>query len=301
MNFRDGVLLTLNCSKWSGAKKLEPSDLGLSPEDIPDFMRLGKKLLIPENERNSFTQVENNARNFLDRWSFPFPVGGARFVPRAKLMDTAAHLEQYKALFQSTVLSFLDRYEQIKREMLQNYPLYADKLEPYYPARNLVERKFSFTWAVFEISDTSMSETTSQEVIEAYNRFKAELQEKFDAFLQDVVVDMRATVAESCENLSRRMINGDLVTANTLKSVKDTIEHFQELNFIGDRSIDAHLAELRQHMNGHDPKELAKDLRDNETLRRELGNIAHKIAEQASNLNDVSEVTGQYKRSLDLS
>jgi hypothetical protein len=54
-------------------------------------------------------------------------------------------------------------------------------------------------------------------------------------------------------------------------------------------------------MNGHDPKAIAKDLRDNETLRRDLGNIAHEIARQASNLNDVSEVTGQYKRSLDLS
>ena len=69
MNFKDGVLLTLNVSKWSGAKKLEPADLGLSPEDIPDFMRLGRKLLIPENERNSFTQVENNARNYLERWT----------------------------------------------------------------------------------------------------------------------------------------------------------------------------------------------------------------------------------------
>jgi len=301
MNFKDGVLLTLNVSKWSGAKKLEPSDLGLSPEDIPDFMRLGKKLLIPENERNSFTQVENNARNFLDRWSFPFPVGGARFVPRDRLVDTAAHLEQYKALFQSTVLSFLDRYEQIKREMLQNYPLYADKLEPYYPARNVIERKFSFTWAIFEITDTKMNETTSQEVIEAYERFKRELQEKFDLFLEDVVIDMRATVAESCEKLSTRIINGEVVTANTIKSVKETIEHFQELNFIGDHSIDEKLAELRKHMNGHDSKEIAKDLRDNETLRRELGNVAHEIAKQAMNLNDVSEVTGQYKRSLDLS
>jgi hypothetical protein len=199
------------------------------------------------------------------------------------------------------MLSFLDRYEQIKREMLQNYPLYADKLEPYYPARNLVERKFSFIWAVFEIKDTDLKESTTQEVIEPYERFKKELQEKFDSFLEDVVVDMRATVSESCENLSRRLINGDLVTANTLKSVTDTIGHFQALNFIGDHSIDAQLAELRKHMNGHDPKAIAKDLRDNETLRRDLGNIAHEIARQASNLNDVSEVTGQYKRSLDLS
>ena len=72
MNFKDGILMTLSVGRWSGAKKLNPDDLGLTPEQIPEFMKLGRKLLIPQEERNVFTQIENNARNSLERDSFGY-------------------------------------------------------------------------------------------------------------------------------------------------------------------------------------------------------------------------------------
>jgi hypothetical protein len=293
VNFKDGVLVALHVSKWSGAKKLDPSDLGLTPDQVPEFMRLGKKLLIPEEERNRFTQIENNARNALERDSFAFPVGAARFVPRARLLEVDAKLKAYQGEYDAAVNSFLDRYHLIRDEMLERYSEHRDKLEPFYPAAHQVRRYFAFGWVVFEIGDITLKHG---ETVEAYERFKADLREQFDSFLQDAVIDLRFQVQETCLRVAERVAKGDLINGNSVKSLTHIIDKFMNLNFIGDKKISDQLDDLRGTLRTLDPAEL----KENESLRKTLGATAAQIAKDAADISDVSEITGQYKRRIEM-
>jgi len=292
-NFQDGVLCVLHVGRWSGAKKLEPSDLGLSAQEIPDFMRLGKKLLIPKEERNQFVQIEQNSRNALDRESFPFPVGGARFIPRNRLLKADAELANYRTEYERATESFMERYEEIRDKMLETYPEHRDKLEPYYPASHWVRRSFSFSWNVFEIGVMGIREG---ETAEAYERFRNDLQTQFDKFLEEVVIDLRYQVQETCGKLAKRVETGEIVTEQNIKAIKNVIQKFDNLNFVGDVKIENQLSALRSQLNGTS----AKDLKDNESLNASLGAIAADIAKAAADISDLSEITGGYKRRLEI-
>lgn len=293
MNFKDGVLCTLHVSRWSGAKKLSASDLGLRPEDVPEFMRLGRKLLIPPEERNVFVQIEQNARNSLDRESFPFPVGGARFVPRNRILKADQELREYKKQYQYAVDSFIERYQLIREEMLNRYPEHREKLEPFYPASHWVERSFAFSWTVFEIGETGIREGETAEV---YEQFRQNLREQFDKFLGEAVIDLRYQVQETCGKIAQKVMQGEVISQQAIQSVQNIIKKFENLNFVGDERIETELNRLRENLNGIS----AKDLKENDALKTILGDIAQGVAREAADISDVSMVTGGYKRRLEL-
>lgn len=291
--FKDGVLVTLHVNKWSGARKLDPSDLGLSSDQVPEFMTLGKKMLIPQEERKVFMNIDNNARNAVERDSFAFPIGEARFVPRNCLLKVDAILNEHKAAFQSAVDSFMDRYQLIRDEMLSRYPEHRLKLEPFYPASHQVRRLFSFSWLVFEIGEIGIREG---ETTEAYERFKEELKGQFDKFLNDVVVDLRFQVQECCLHVADRVAKGDIINGQSIKSLNGIIDKFMTLNFVGDTKIETQLKSLRDTLQTTDPEQL----KESEALRTQLGAMAAGIAKEAADISDVSEITGQYKRHLEM-
>lgn len=294
MNFKDGLLLSLNVGKWGGGKKLTPDDLGLTTDQVPEFMKLGRKLLIPEDERNAFTQIENNARNALERESFAFPVGGARFVPRSKILEVDVKLKTYEEAYMAAVESFMDRYQEIREKMLETYPEHRDKLEPFYPASHQIRRLFHFGWSVFEIGEAGGIQ--EGETVEAYERFKANLQTQFDKFLEDAVVDLRFQVQETCLRTAERIAKGEVVNGNSIKALHSMIDRFTTLNFVGDAKIEDQLNKLRDTLQTTD----SASLKENDTLKNQLGVMAASIAKDAADISDVSEITGTYKRRIEM-
>jgi len=292
--FKDGVLLALNVGKWGGAKKLNPDDLGLTPDQVPEFISLGRKMLIPKDEQNTFVQIENNARGALERESHAFPVGGARFVPRNRILEIDAKLKEYRDVYMLAMESFIDRYAEIRDTTLEKYPDHRDKLEPFYPASHQIRRLFYFNWHVFEIGEAGG--IREGETVEAYQRFKDNLKAQFDKFLEDVVIDARFKVQETCMKLAERVARGEVVNGNSMKSLSNMIERFEALNFVGDVKIEEQLQALRDKLIAIDPKEL----KEKDDLKNQLGAMAANIAKDAADISDVSTVTGTYKRRIDM-
>lgn len=292
--FKDGALIALSIGKWGGGKKLSPDDLGLTPEQIPEFMKLGRKLLIPQEERNVFVQVENNARNALERESFAFPVGQARFIPRNRILDVDYKLKEYQAAYVAAVDSFLNRYAEIRDAMLERYPDYRDRLEPFYPGVTQLRRFFYFQWNMFEIGEAGG--IREGETVEAYERFKANLQAQFDEFLRDAVVDLRFQVQECCLKVAERVSKGNIVNGNSINSLNGMIDKFMHLNFVGDKKIEEQLSALRAKLQTVEPA----DLKENDALKNQLGVMAAQIAKEAADISDISEVTGTYKRRIEM-
>jgi hypothetical protein len=177
--------------------------------------------------------------------------------------------------------------------MLEKYSQYRDRLEPFYPAGHQIRRLFSFSWDAFELGESSFQEG---EAIEAYQRFKEKLQTQFDKFLNDVVIDLRYQVQECCLRVAERVARGEIINGNSIKSLNHVIDKFMALNFVGDTKIEDQLKSLRETLQTTD----VDALKESETLRTQLGAMAAGIAKEAAEISDVSEITGHYKRRLEM-
>jgi hypothetical protein len=111
------------------------------------------------------------------------------------------------------------------------------------------------------------------------------------------VVYLRKKVLEVVTNLSSRLKDGRIVRNDTLESVRRVEGWFKDLNIFGDTEVEKALAGLRSVLNGTD----YETLKDNETLKQQIAGLADQVAAVAGKLDDVSAISGNYKRLIDLS
>jgi hypothetical protein len=96
--------------------------------------------------------------------------------------------------------------------------------------------------------------------------------------------------------VAERVAKGEIINGNSIKSLNHVIDKFMNLNFIGDVRIQNQLDSLRASLRTIKPE----DLKESETLRKTLGATAAQIAKDAADISDVSEITGQYKRRIQM-
>ncbi|MBW1953542.1 MAG: hypothetical protein JRI66_10735 [Deltaproteobacteria bacterium] len=299
--FEGMVAIQLCIRFWPGQVKLKAEDLGLDPNEVPEVFYLGHKKLYPKDWRDRFNNMSNKARNYLNDNSYPFVLEWVRAIPKHKLAKMMERLEEFRAEYMALAEEFLAEYDKIRAEWKtmcdKKWPGLWAKLAPYYPGREYLKRRFDFYWNVFDIRAAEATPASAPEIIEAYERARAQLQARYDEMVEEAVLYLRKRVLETVQNLSTRLKEGRIVRNDTLDSVRRVESWFRDLNIFGDMQVEEALAKLRAALNGTD----SKDLKDNEPLKKELANLADQVAAAAGKLDDVSVISGNYKRMVDLS
>jgi hypothetical protein len=295
-SFEGMVAIQLSIRFWPGQAKLKPQDLGLSPEEVPDIYHLGNKKLYPQEIRQRFGQISNRARMYLHDHSYPFVLDWIRAIPKRNLPKVAARLEELREEFMAEAQTFLSEYDAIREGWRARYPHIWEHLAPHYPPRDYLRRRFDFHWNVFEIKGAEVQEGSAPEIIEAYQRARAELQARYEEMVEEAVIYLRKKVLEVVSNLSSRLKEGRIVRNDTLESVRKVESWFKDLNIFGDVQVEEALGRLRITLNGTD----YETLKDNEPLKQELAALADQVAAVAANLDDVSAISGNYRRMIDL-
>jgi hypothetical protein len=294
--FEEMVAIQLNTRSWPGQAKLSPEDLGLKEEDVPEIFRLGNKRLYPDEWRQVFGQLANKARSYLNDNSYPFVMEYVRAIPKRNLAKVVERLEELKADYLARANEFVEHYESIKAEWREKYPDIWHRLAPHYPSSSQLRRKFDFFWTVFEIRGAEAREGSAPEIIAAYEQARAELESRYQEMVEEAVVYLRKKVLEVATNLSSRLKDGRIVRNDTLESVRRVEGWFKDLNIFGDAQVEEALGRLRGALNGTD----YDALKDNEPLKQELAGLADQVAAAAGTLDDVSLISGNYKRLIDL-
>ena len=331
--FRNGILVSVNVSYWSGAKMLTAEDLGLKDTDIANAFSLGRKMLIPRNIIRKFRAIDCKARLTVERNSFKFPIGNARFVPKRKFPKVLEKLEGCKEEYTNTVTSLIINYEKYRAEMIPIYKEAAEKafdkqlptthefsiesletekekfieeflkrIDKFYPAPETLSSRFSLNWDVYEITLPRMRKVVAGEISEAEKKrqdaediYRQQAQEKIGSFLDEVVGAMRKETTDLCEHVIANIKSGKVIKDATIKSIHSFIDNFSELNFVGDEKIEAQLASLKKEfLNVHETKDISKKAE----LTTELSRRLHEIAEVAMNTTDINSVTGEYRRKI---
>lgn len=332
--FKDGALVEVHVSFWSGARSLSPEDLGLKPEDVADAYKLGRKMLVPADVIKKFRRIEAAARRVVADGSFRFPIGNAQFIPRKKFEKILQELKLSQTQYLALVDELVENYDKYRTEMVEVYQKAAEKayvnqlpdsatfgpeydpekeraqyteaflarINSYYPPAESLKSRFALWWDVFEIAIPRMKKTTGEGVLEdqtkqsiAEEEYRKEMQTKIASFMDDVVGTLRQETIEVCNRIAQSVKEGKVIHGKTLNSLKDFVDRFSDLNFVGDTQIEEQLQALRkEYLDIYPSSQVNKD----EDIKAELGRRLKCLSEAAANMTDVNSITGQYKRKI---
>lgn len=312
--FCGGQLINVHVGRWGMSTSLAKEDLGLNEDsNIPDFARLGIKMLMPKDKLGRFVTIEGRARAFLKSCSLSFPpIAQAHFVPKKILKRVIPRLNEYKAAYEQEADDFQLHYEEYKQQMLELYSAHRDKLEPFYPTASKAREKFYFQIAMFEMSFPKALKETSLEKVQkeeqakeaAANKLQASYEqqmeeqykqnmEQLNSFIKESVLSVRGNIIEAFQKIHTKLQNKEVVNERNITSLKTIIDYFDDLNFADDAELAQRLSSVRSLLNTS-----SADIKDGGNAMNTLAQEITSVLTIASNETDVDEVTGRYYRRL---
>ena len=312
--FQSGKLVQVHVGKWSMTASATEKDLGLDTAEngeektkIPGFVTLGKKALFTDDVRLVFSRIEANARVYLSNNSHKFPVADAHFVPQKTLVAVLGELEELRKKYMKEVNTFITNYEAYKEKMFATYPGYKDNLAPYYPSAEEARSKFNFSISVYEVSVPKVSKITMADIVAqnaaaevATTKYESMMKDQYEHhlkqmqdFLKDSAMGMRNEIVKTFEVIALKIQNREVVSAANIKTLKNTIESFDALDFLDDAKVKENLASVKKLLgSGANFKE------DPDAINR-LSLAVNTTLSTAKQITDIDRITGEYTRRLD--
>ena len=282
---------SVSSSAWSGTDRLNAEDLGL--EEVEDIFKLGKKNLIPDDERVSLRRASQQVNALLASQGKSFlNLRGAYIIPDSKLISVNEGIERIIEKNQEILDNFLERYPMIKTEMIAEYPVLANAN---WPTEEKIRRKFRIHKNVFQVSGVNVNEADPLDLIAAKRHFQQELSQSYDEMVREILREAHQAIIDVCEDLTKRILEtGDKVTETTLKKPKKIIEQYMNIAEVFDHR--EMLDEIHRLKTVVDQAN-AKEIREDYAMAQEFANA---VREVGSNVGDLSGINaeGQRKRVL---
>lgn len=265
--FEVGCLVNLRIRSWSGRKMLTRSDMvrmGYNPDKLPeDIVNLGRKLMVPKTEIQALINIEQQARKSLEKWSVPFGICSAHFVPATMLPTVEQQIKDIREEFFKRVDSFVSRFDELKQKIKETHPEFWDKcLKGHYPHNpKELRKRFQFDFYTFRIAGMgSIEETSVEEVIarqkvqtEREKELRLQMHTEVGKFVEEYVLSMRNETVRFCDFMTAR-INGNpygdedsskKLTAKSLSSFRKYVDRFHKMNIFEDRDVEKMLSEFK--------------------------------------------------------
>jgi hypothetical protein len=315
--FSEGQLVQIHVSKWGMTVPATEKDLGLDKSvkegevknKIPDFISIGKKYLFTDDVRLVFGRIESNARQYLLNNSHRFPMlTDAHFVPRKIVPKITADLDKIGDKYMKEVDIFIENYAKYQEKMFEAYPNYKDILLPFYPSPQEVRPKFGFKVGILEISfPKKLKNVTTSDVIaqnlaveQATSKYEQFMQdqkqyhlEQMDEFFKESLLAMRGEIVKTFEAIASKIQNREIVSETNLKTMRNTIESFDALDFLNDAKVKANLDIVKKLISP------GADFKNSQAAVDRLSAAINTTLTTAKAMTDIDTITGDYKRRLD--
>lgn len=312
---REGVLISVSVRYPRFTKRLQPQDLGLEDNDVNErLISLGHKKLLPKDALADLGLIESRTHALVERSSFSFLGGIARFLPNAKLGEVQQGLDELERDFAKARAKFLDDYAVHRSAAMVEWERTAKTL-PGNPAQLIatirgafpdaveLTSKFGFGTHLFQVrvpervSAQLVRFADQQQIVTARNKAASEatqrIREGVDTFVRDAVATLREQTANLCHEMLAAMDDGKSgVHQKTLNRLVKFIDDFKQLNFAGDGEMDALLEKARTDL----LSKSAEDYRDDASARMKLQHGIRQLADSALALakQDSTEIVNSF-------
>lgn len=323
--FSHGNLVDINVSMWTGQKILTPEDLGLKGTDISSAFSLGKKSLIPSNVIAELRSIENKARHLLIQNSFAFTFGGARFVPKKTFVKFAEEMEKYIQKFDHLADDLASNYSQYRLEMRTEYIAAAreaynrikalnqgfdvtedefinnfiDRIEKSYPKVDDIRKKFHMEYSVFQVALPDISRASYEDLLEEGGKVKMmqdayqkALYNKVNSFVDTCANELRGKASEVLTRFSEALATNKRINEASLNSIKNMIDEYERMNFVGDDSFLKHLQMFRTKCIDCFT---AKTILTDKVIKKMIQEELKKVLKYASDKKAIEELAKRYR------
>jgi len=222
--WRKGVLVQIQGGVWSMETRLTADDLNIGISQIPGFATLGKKRLLDAKHKNQFLNVIGKARSAAERLGFNFVLTGSYFVPFGNFERLKEVITEQQVGFYRLADRFIENYTERRAEYLEKYSEYWEKLDPFYPAPEVVRSYFKFN-AIYYVA--SMSGIVS------------EVGNADDMYLNWAVDAMNSLRSESREvaGAVEKAVDDGTLDGRTMRRVQTLIDRLQNMDMLEDTTL----------------------------------------------------------------
>ena len=189
--WKKGILCRIQGGMWSMEARLDPGDINIRGEELPDFVKLGTKELLPSRIKKDFLNAIKRAHGSARRYGFPFFIGGTYFIPFENFDLVKEAIEKERITFFQYVDNFIEKYEVVKNEYLEKYEQHADSLSMHYPDAGYVRSKFKFETIYYAANVGSVvgADSTAEDMylswaVSAMNDLRAEARQIADKIIE---------------------------------------------------------------------------------------------------------------------
>jgi hypothetical protein len=326
--FRKGCLIDLDVGVWPAERKLQPEDLGLSKGEVPDTFSLGHKRLIPAEATSKIRRVENLGRITVTRYSFPFPFGGARFVPRTQLQECTDQLDGIISTFNAVADSIVADYDKHRLSMRAEFTQAAHaafhrrmllcgnmdvgedeyvneflkRIDSVYPSAVDLRRKYHMEYVVFQVELPDLTRATYADIVEDAAKidlmrraYEQSIRQRVESFAETVVVNMREGANDVLGRAIKTMKFGKRPTKYTVDMVRKMINRYGGMDLVGDTEFKGRLLDFKARV--LDVYKDADIVSDKE-LRDKVVTELEALQVMASDSAAIRQLVGVYRKEL---
>ena len=292
--FENGTVWAVSTSGWSGNDRLEAGDLGIEEKDVLDIFRLGNKKLLPDAVRIRLHGARSQVQGLMMRVGRPFFIRGCYFIPDKSLLGALEGLKMVRLRQEQEVSRFLDGYENVKRQMIADYPVLESAT---WPSPEQIRAQFDVRWVVFQVTGTEAKSSDPEELIQAKREFQAELKAEYENLKTEILKEAHVALVEACKEIADKILQtGEKITETSLKKPRGIIDQYLAVASLFDsQAIRREVERLQEVIDSAS----AKSIRERPIVARTFAASIKSLGESIGDLSGYSS-DGRVKRTLDL-
>ncbi len=195
-------------------------------------------------------------------------------------------------------------YDRLKPD--ESFPEFSErflaKIEEAYPSD--IRSRFSLSYNLYRVElpeearveaiESGVAVEVAQERARLLAEKNSEMRERInkdvDDFVVKVVAALRSEVADVCGRVASLIGRGSTLKEGSLDSLRELVEKFKTLNFMGDEEIGGQIEEVKALLNGKS----SADFRSDDDLLADLGDKLKKASSAARRKVDLAEIVDSF-------
>jgi hypothetical protein len=196
-----------------------------------------------------------------------YNLGGVRILPVAKFNTYISAIYGYEGSPEypeentpAWYLKYIQDTMPTQYSDLINYwqsKVYWPYVEDRIPSKEKLAKRFKFSLTTFSVgvSEGVQKHLMEREMATVSRACRSQINDLVSAMIEEP----RRALAEAIEDASKQITEGEVVTRNTLNSVRSAIAQFKAFDFIADAEIMRRLQQLETAVIAAEPRELANN------------------------------------------
>jgi len=285
-----GMFICLSLGAWQARSKLNKSQLKGFTDKEREIVRGVHDLLYDTSELDAITSFNSKTKITFDNMTIPTPMRGIRFCLGTQIEKTLEYVKDRKQEREEIVQTFLDAYESRQKEFEKEMPEYHKLNKHKYPTKDDLKSRFYINVRVFKVSvpDKGLKYISPELYKQEVNAFKQQVED----MKKEVVNIIYTELLDKVNNLKTQCLSGkpSQKTFNFIEKFMERIADNYD-DFIERNDIRSMIDKVKSEVGSVE----AKELRDNESLKKEFGKQMKGLLSELQNLPDV-----ELKRAIEL-